>query len=63
MNLCENNANFAWNDTLRLAGQHGLTLYDATYPELALRLSPPLATRDSALRKAAVDWDVPLLGA
>lgn len=51
-------ANFAWNDTLRLAGQHDLTLYDATYLELALRLSLPLATRDSALRKAAVDRKV-----
>ena len=42
-----------WNDTARLAEQHGLTAYDAAYLELALRLSVPLATADRALIGAA----------
>ena len=36
-----------------LAEKHGLTIYDATYLELALRLSLPLASRDETLRTAA----------
>jgi len=32
---------------------HGLTKYDAAYLALALQLNVPLATNDSALRKAA----------
>lgn len=35
-----------------LAAQHGLTTYDATYLELALRRALPLATLDAALLKA-----------
>lgn len=37
-----------------LAVQHTLTLYDATYLDLALRMALPLATLDGALRRAAV---------
>ncbi|MGS1118026.1 type II toxin-antitoxin system VapC family toxin [Castellaniella sp. UC4442_H9] len=55
-------SSFAWSDTLHLAEAHGLTLYDAAYLELALRLGLPLASRDGALRKAAVACEVPLLG-
>jgi len=39
-----------------------LTVYDATYLELALRLSLPLATLDGDLRKAAELEGVLLLG-
>ena len=39
--------------TLNLGRTHGLTLYDAAYLELAMRLKLPLATLDSDLRKAA----------
>ena len=34
----------AWSAPLRLAGRHGLTLYDAAYLELAKRRSLPLST-------------------
>ncbi len=39
--------------TSELAEKYGLTVYDATYLELALRRSLPLATRDQALKNAA----------
>lgn len=52
----------AWNETLKLADRHKLTVYDATYLELALRRSLPLATLDRDLRKAAQAERVPLLG-
>lgn len=55
-------ASFAWNDTLRLADVHGLTVYDAAYLELAQRLSLPLASQDTQLRVAATNCNVPLLG-
>ncbi len=37
----------------KLAQKHDLSVYDAVYLELALRRQLPLATRDSALNKAA----------
>ena len=40
-------------ETARIAQRYGLTVYDATYLELALRLSAPLATLDAPLAKAA----------
>ncbi len=43
----------AWHSTLTLARRHDLTLYDAAYLELAVRLSLPLATGDAALARAA----------
>lgn len=42
----------AWTKTLALAERFGLTVYDATYLELALRKGLPLATLDESLRKA-----------
>jgi predicted nucleic acid-binding protein len=39
-----------------------LSVYEATYLELALRLSLPLATLDDDLRQAAQQEDVQLLG-
>lgn len=43
-----------WGTTLLLAQRHRLTLYDALYLELAVRLDLPLATFDSALARAAI---------
>jgi predicted nucleic acid-binding protein len=42
-----------FNDTLSLARTYGLSAYDATYLELAMRLGLPLATLDQQLKKAA----------
>lgn len=53
---------YAWTTTLRLAERFGLTIYDATYLELAQRRSLPLATLDKELREAAAALNVPLLG-
>jgi predicted nucleic acid-binding protein len=52
----------AWTITSLLAERHSLTLYDATYLELAQRLNLPLATLDTDLRAAANTLSVPLLG-
>jgi predicted nucleic acid-binding protein len=52
----------AWGATLRLAGRHRLTLYDAAYLELAKRRGAPLATLDTELRSAARGEKVMLLG-
>lgn len=43
----------AWSATLRLSAQHALTIYDASYLELAERRRLPLATLDDALARAA----------
>ncbi len=43
----------AWSDTINIARQHGLTVYDAAYLELALRESLPLASLDAKLETAA----------
>lgn len=43
----------AWTDILDLARAEQLTVYDATYLELAIRRSLPLFTRDKALLAAA----------
>ena len=50
-----------WGATLRLAGEHGLSVYDAMYLELAQRMRLPLATLDKALAAAAqaAGLDVP----
>lgn len=46
-------AHTIFHDTLNLARQYRLTIYDASYLELAMRNNLPLATLDDALRKAA----------
>ena len=38
---------------LNIAREHGLTVYDASYLELAMRLSLPLGTNDGPLAEAA----------
>lgn len=55
--------NQTWTAAAQLAGQHRLSVYDATYLELAQRLALPLATRDRALIAAAEAVGVPLLPA
>lgn len=57
----EETANNLWTATAQLAATHGLTAYDATYLELALRLRLPLATRDAAMVSAARTAGVQLL--
>ena len=53
----------AWGETLTLAAARHLTVYDASYLELALRLGLPLASLDQALRQAATECGVKLLPA
>ena len=48
--------------TVPLSWKHGLTIYDAAYLELALRLTLPLATVDKALVRAARQEGVTILG-
>lgn len=43
----------ALRETLALARQENLTTYDAAYLEVAMRRGAPLATRDTALIRAA----------
>ena len=43
----------AFRDVLPLARERRLTTYDAAYLELAMRLGLPLATKDTALARAA----------
>jgi len=52
----------AWEETARLAEQFRLTAYDAAYLEVALRRRLPLASLDNALRNAAVEAGVEVLG-
>ncbi len=47
-----------WAATVRLATEHGLTVYDAAYLELAQRRRVPLATLDGALARAAASAGV-----
>jgi predicted nucleic acid-binding protein len=42
-----------WQEIPALADKYGLTSYDASYVELALRLDVPLVTLDRALARAA----------
>lgn len=44
---------FAWTETSRLADLYTLTIYDAAYLELAIRMDASLATRDGDLMEAA----------
>jgi predicted nucleic acid-binding protein len=51
-----------WRDTIALARNYGLTVYDAVYLELAIRLGIPLATKDKALGVACQRAGVGVLG-
>ena len=46
-------ASRVWGPALALASEHNLSVYDAMYLELALRMRLPLATLDRALAAAA----------
>ena len=48
------------HEVIRVSRANGLTSYDGAYLELAGRQSLPLATRDQALRRAAIRSGVPL---
>ena len=48
---------------LALSRRHALTTYDASYLELAMRLSLPLATRDTDLKRAAQSAGIELIPA
>jgi len=52
----------AWFDISTLAQLHNLTVYDAAYLELALRLKLPLATFDTRLADAARGEGLQVLG-
>ena len=52
--LDDASAERALGSILGLAREQGLSAYDAAYLELAMREGLPLATRDKALRRAAV---------
>jgi predicted nucleic acid-binding protein len=60
--LDQETADRAWRETAALAANHGLTVYDTTYLELAMRRGLPLATTDRTLRAAAEKVGVSLLG-
>jgi predicted nucleic acid-binding protein len=47
----------------QVACQHGLTVYDAAYLELAMRRGLPLATLDERLERAAREAGVEVVGA
>ena len=47
-----------WGPALALGNQYNLSIYDAVYLELALRLRLPLATLDRALAAAALSAGV-----
>ena len=52
----------AWGATRRLSLQHGLTLYDAAYLEVAVRRKLPLASCDAQLLKAARKAQLEVMG-
>jgi predicted nucleic acid-binding protein len=51
----------ALHEILTLARIEALTTYDAAYLELAMRRGIPLATKDKALRQAAIKTGVSLI--
>jgi predicted nucleic acid-binding protein len=52
----------AWTATLKLSERFSLTMYDASYLELAQRRNLALATLDRELQNAAKALDIKLLG-
>jgi predicted nucleic acid-binding protein len=49
-----------WGAILPIAAHHSISVYDASYLELAIRLNLPLATLDKDLRKAGRKADIAL---
>lgn len=58
--LDDEGGRLAFERTSELAAEHGLTVYDAAYLELALRRKLPLASRDQTLCQAAESCRVKL---
>jgi len=50
----------AFTEIVTLARTHGLSSYDASYLELAIRRGVPIATLDTKLSKAAGECGVPI---
>jgi predicted nucleic acid-binding protein len=48
-------------ETLEISRQHGISVYDAAYLELAMRRGATLASLDEPLRKVAKKSGVPIL--
>jgi predicted nucleic acid-binding protein len=53
----------AFRDILPIARESRITTYDASYLELAMRLGLPLATKDTALARAAAALRIKTLAA
>jgi predicted nucleic acid-binding protein len=53
-------AAIAFSRLVPLASEHELTVYDATYIELALRRQLPLASNDAPMKQAAIRAGVDL---
>jgi predicted nucleic acid-binding protein len=56
----DDNSQVAMSTTLEIARETNLTIYDASYLELALRLRLPMVTLDKDLRKAALKNNIKL---
>lgn len=54
-------ARHAWTTTLALSREEGLTCYDASYLEVAIRRQLPLASGDARLVEAAIRRAVPVM--
>lgn len=50
-----------WDESFHLAKQFNLSIYDATYMELAVRRELPIATLDKGLAKACQEADINIL--
>jgi predicted nucleic acid-binding protein len=61
VSMDEESPRLAWIRVADLALEHGLTVYDASYLELAVRKQLPLASRDGALNRAALSCGVQTL--
>lgn len=53
ISMDEDASRFVFTTTSGLATQHNLSVYDASYLDLAVRRKLPLASRDEPLRQAA----------
>jgi predicted nucleic acid-binding protein len=54
-------AGVAWHSILSIAREERLTTYDAAYVDLAIRLNLPLASRDTAMIRAAKNLGVEII--
>lgn len=61
ISIDKSTSNHAWLETMELAEKYDLSLYDASYLELAIRLSIPIATFDKQLKNAAVKREITVI--